>query len=179
MSATTPLSQDDSTIQIDLRFIGRLIITFFRLMLGAWMIISGWNHVGPLLGFPYVFPQPLGNFHLSSVMLVSLIEVGLFDLIKIIEVLAGLCLVFNRFVPLAVAVSLPVSYMVFHNSIVLNLRYERLFSTYMSVWCLYMNVILCAAYFKYFVPMLKFKAPMGTLSDLKQVKTIFESDAQR
>jgi hypothetical protein len=179
MSGLTSASQNVSKIDIDIRFIGRLIITFFRLMLGAWMIVSGWNHVGPLLGFPYVFPQPLGNFHLSSVMLVSLIEVGLFDLVKIVEVLAGLCLMFNRFVPLAVAVSLPVSYMVFHNSIVLNLRYERLFSTYMSVWCLYMNVILCLAYFKYFLPMLKFKAPVGELRDLKEVTTIFQSDDKR
>lgn len=176
MSGIQAMSQTTRKFDIDIQLIGRLIITFFRLLLGAWMIVSGWNHVGPLLGFPYVFPQPLGNLHLSNVMMVSLIEVGLFDLVKIVEVIAGLCLVFNRFVPLAVAVSLPVSYMVFHNSIVLNLRYERLFSTYMSVWCLYMNVILCVAYFKYFVPLLTFKAPMGEVSDLKRVQEIFQND---
>lgn len=179
MSGIQPMSQDTRKIDIDIKFIGTLIITLMRVFLGAWMIVSGWNHVGPMLGFPYVFPQPMGNLHLSNEMMVSLIEVGLFDLVKIVEVLAGLCLLFNRFVPLAVAASLPVSYMVFHNSIVLNLRYERLFSTYMSVWCLYMNVILCAAYFKYFVPLLKFKAPMGELSDLKKVKEIFADDEQR
>lgn len=176
MSGITSTSENVSEIEVNLRFVGRLIITFFRVFLGAWMIVSGWNHVGPLLGFPFVFPQPLGNLHLSNVMMVSLIEVGLFDLVKILEVLAGLCLLFNRFVPLAVAASLPVSYIVFHNSIVLNLRYERLFSTYMSVWCLYMNIILCFAYFKYFLPMLKYKTPMGELSDLKKAKSIFEND---
>lgn len=177
MSGIQPMSQDK--IDIDIKFIGTLIIALMRVFLGAWMIVSGWNHVGPLLGFPYVFPQPLGNLHLSNVMMVSLIEVGLFDLVKIVEVVAGLCLLFNRFVPLAVAVSLPVSYMVFHNSIVLNLRYERLFSTYMSVWCLYMNVILCLAYFKYFVPLLKFKAPAGELNDLKRVQEIFLDGEKR
>lgn len=176
MSGITSTSENVSEIEVNLRFIGRLIITFFRVFLGAWMIVSGWNHVGPLLGFPYVFPQPLGNLHLSNVMMVSLIEVGLFDLVKILEVLAGICLLFNRFVPLAVAASLPVSYIVFHNSIVLNLRYERLFSTYMSVWCLYMNIILCFAYLKNFLPLLKYKTDMGTLSDLKKVKSIFDND---
>lgn len=179
MSGLTPTSQNVSEVEFNLGFVGRLIITFFRLFLGAWMIVSGWNHVGPLLGFPFVFPQPLGSLHLSSVMMVSLIEVGLFDLVKILELIAGLCLLFNRFVPLAVAVSLPVSYIVFHNSIVLNLRYERLFSTYMSVWCLYMNLILCLAYFKYFLPMLKYKAAPGELSDLKKVTSIFQSEEKR
>ena len=98
MSGITSTSENVSEIEVNLRLIGRLIITFFRVFLGAWMIVSGWNHVGPLLGFPYVFPQPLGNLHLSNVMMVSLIEVGLFDLVKILEVLAGICLLFNRFV---------------------------------------------------------------------------------
>lgn len=176
MSGITSTSENVSEIEVNLRLIGRLIITFFRVFLGAWMIVSGWNHVGPLLGFPYVFPQPLGNLHLSNVMMVSLIEVGLFDLVKILEVLAGICLLFNRFVPLAVAASLPVSYIVFHNSIVLNLRYERLFSTYMSVWCLYMNIILCFAYLKNFLPLLKYKTDMGSLGDFKKAKSIFEND---
>ena len=108
-------------------------------------------------------------------MLVSLLEVGMFDIVKTVELIVGLCLVFNIFVPLVLAVALPISYMVFHNSIVLNLRYDRIFSTYMSVWCLYMNVILVLAYIRYYLPMLKMHAPMGKLEDFKMLPSIFSA----
>ena len=159
--------------KFDLWFLGKLILIFFRVMLGAWMIVSGSSHLLPLFGFPPVFPQPLGNLHLSSVMLVSMIEVGLFDIIKTVELIVGICLVFNIFVPLALAAALPVSYMVFHNSIVLNLRYDRLFSTYMAVWCLYMNVILLLAYVRYYIPLLTMRAPMGKPEDFRMLRSIF------
>lgn len=168
-----------STAKFDVWFIGKLILIFFRVMLGAWMIINGANHLLYLFGLPTVYPQPVGNLHWSNVMLVSLIETHLFDLVKTLELVIGLCLVFNIFVPVAVAASLPISYMVFHNSIMLNYRYDRIFSTYMSVWTLYMNVFLALAYIKYYIPMLKMHAPMGTMADLKMIPSIFKkSDAE-
>jgi hypothetical protein len=68
--------------------------------------------------------------------------------------------------------------MVFHNSIALNLRYDRIFSTYMAVWCLYMNVILLLAYIRYYLPMLRMHAPMGKLDDLKKLPSIFNAPDQ-
>ncbi|WP_020653838.1 hypothetical protein [Massilia niastensis] len=167
-----------TTNKLDIWFIGKLVLIFFRIMLGAWMIVSGTSHLLPLFGFPPIFPQPLGNLHPSNVMLVSLLEVGLFDLVKTVELIVGICLVFNIFVPLALAAALPVSYMVFHNSIALNVRYERIFSTYMAVWCLYMNVILIFAYIRHYLPMLKMHAPMGKLGDLKELPSIFRDPEQ-
>jgi uncharacterized membrane protein YphA (DoxX/SURF4 family) len=163
-----------TTNKLDIWFVGKLILIFFRIMLGAWMIVSGASHLLSMFGYQPIFPQPLGNMHPSNVMLVSLLEVGLFDLVKTVELLVGLCLVFNVFVPLALAVALPVSYMVFHNSIALNFRYERIFSTYMAVWCLYMNVILLLAHIRYYLPMLRMRAPMGKLEDFRQLPTIFD-----
>ncbi len=164
--------------KLDVWFVGRLVLTFFRIMLGAWMIVSGASHLLSMFGYPPIFPQPFGTLHASNVMLVSLIEVGLFDIVKTVELVVGICLVFNVFVPLALAAALPVSCMVFHNSIVLNLRYERLFSTYMAVWCLYMNVILVLAYLRYYLPMLKMHAPMGKAADFRQIPAIFENPEQ-
>ena len=183
MAVTTRVPTDTATTnKLDIWFVGKLVLTFFRIMLGAWMIVSGASHLLTLAGFAPIFPQPFGTLHPSNVMLVSLLEVGLFDLVKTVELLVGLCLVFNVFVPLALAVALPVSYMVFHNSIALNFRYERIFSTYMAVWCLYMNVILLLAHIRYYLPMLRMRAPMGKLEDLKQLPTIFSdpdgADAQ-
>ncbi|WP_240939391.1 DoxX family protein [Diaphorobacter sp. HDW4A] len=175
-NATDNPSQD--TIQINGWFTGTLIITFFRLMLGAWMIVNGLNHLLPMWGLPNIYPQPLGTLHLSNVMLVTMIETGLFDYVKVAELLVGLCLVFNRFVPLALVIALPLGLVVFYNSIVLNLRFERIFSFFMAVWCTYMNIVLLLAYIKYYIPMLQFKAPVGKIEDLRQIKNIFGSDEQ-
>jgi len=172
--AVTTRAVAGTTNKLDIWFIGKLVLIFFRIMLGAWMIVSGSSHLLTVFGFPPIFPQPLGNLHPSNVMLVALLEVGMFDLVKTVELVVGLCLVFNIFVPLALAAALPVSYMVFHNSIALNMRYDRIFSTYMSVWCLYMNVILLLAYIRYYLPMLKMRAPMGKLEDFRMLPSIFD-----
>ena len=174
MQKTT--EHNPTVINIDGWFLGTLIITFFRCMLGAWMIVNGLNHLFSLWGLPPIYPQPLGTLHLSNVMLVSMIETGLFDYVKVAELLVGLCLVFNRFVPLALVVALPLGLVVFYNSIVLNLRYERIFSFYMAVWCTYMNVVLLLAYIKYYIPMLSFKAPAGKVGDVAMLAGIFKSD---
>jgi hypothetical protein len=173
MAISTPVVQRTAH-KLDIWFIGKLILIFFRIMLGAWMIVSGTSHLLSVFGFAPIFPQPLGTLHPSNVMLVSLLEVGLFDVVKTVELVVGLCLVFNVFVPLALAAAVPVSYMVFHNSIVLNLRYDRIFSTYMAVWCLYMNIILILAHLRYYLPMLRMHAPMGSLADFRKLPAIFD-----
>lgn len=178
MAVTNRAVIGTSTNKLDIWFLGKLVLIFFRVMLGAWMIVSGASHLLSVFGYPPIFPQPLGNMHPSNVMLVALLEVGLFDIVKTIELVVGLCLVFNVFVPLALAVALPVSYMVFHNSIALNFRYDRIFSTYMAVWCLYMNVILLLAHIRYYLPMLKMRAPMGKLEDFKMLPAIFSDPEQ-
>lgn len=172
----TAEDSQSENIKIDIWFIGTLIITFFRVMLGAWMIVNGINHLLPMWGFANVYPQPLGTLHLSNVMLVSMIETGMFDYVKVAELVVGLCLVFNRFVPLALLIAMPLSLVVFYNSIALNLRFERIFSFYMAVWCTYMNVVLLLAYIKSYMPMLKFKTPVGKLCDLRLLKNIFKSE---
>lgn len=173
--ATSTQTVISTTNKFDIRFLGELVLICSRLMLGAWMIVSGASHLLPLFGFPPIFPQPLGTLHPSNVMLVSLLEVGLFDVVKTLEFVIGICLVFNIFVPLVLAAALPISYMVFHNSIVLNLRYDRIFSTYMAVWCLYFNVILLLAYIRYYIPMLRMHAPMGKIEDFKMLPSIFRA----
>ena len=174
---TTISGNNTEQIPVDIRFAGTLIITFFRLMLGAWMIVNGLNHVLLMLGLPSIYPQPVGTLHLSNVMLISMIE-GMFDYVKVAELLVGICLVFNRFVPLSLVIALPIGLVVFYNSIVLNLRYERLFSFYMAVWCTYMNIVLLLAYIRYYIPMLAFKAPAGKLADLKLLGTILQSNEE-
>ncbi|WP_349606161.1 DoxX family protein [Cupriavidus sp. DF5525] len=161
--------------KIDAALIGRMMVTLMRLTLGAWMINSGLSHWLTNWGFPPIFPQPLGTLPASNAMLVTLLETGVFDIVKACELLAGLLLLLDLFVPFALAMTLPISFMVFFNAIVLNLRYGLIFSTSMSVWCLYLNLILILAYLRYYLPMLTCRAPLGSLEDFKRLPTVFAS----
>ena len=144
--------------------LGKTAITLMRLFLGAWMVNSGYSYWAQVFGLPPAFPQPLGTLPLSNQMLVTMIEVGLFDFVKTIEIIGGLFLIFGVFVPLATLVLLPVSAIVFYNAIFLNLRTDRLLDvTYMGVSCLYMNVIIALAIFRYYLPMLAFRSSPGGL----------------
>lgn len=165
--------------RLDAACVGRLVITLMRLALGAWMINSGLSHWLTNFGFPPIFPQPLGTLPASNAMLVTLIETGVFDIVKACELIAGLLLLLDLFVPFALAMTLPISFMVFFNAIVLNLRFAMLVSTSMSVWCLYLNVILILAYLRYYLPMLVCRTSPGRLDDFKRLRAaVFASSPE-
>lgn len=149
-------------------------ITLLRLFLGAWMLNSGYSYWAQEFGWPPAFPQPFGTLPASNQMLVTMVEVGLFDFVKTVEVIGGLCLIFGVFVPAATLLLLPVSAVVFYNAVFLNLRTDRLFSpTYMGVSCLYINVIVALAYIRHYLPLLALHSAPGSLRDLAALPTIF------
>lgn len=153
-------------------------VTLARLFLGAWMVNSGFSYWAQKLGLPPAFPQPLGSLPLSNQMLVTMIEIGLFDFVKTIEILGGLCMIFGVLVPAATLVLLPVSAIVFFNAVVLNQRTDRLFDvTYMGVSCLYMNLFVALAYIRYYLPMLSLRSTPGSLGDLGRLPEILGKDA--
>ncbi|MCW3837005.1 hypothetical protein ACFQ1E_13405 [Sphingomonas canadensis] len=155
-------------------------VTLMRLFLGAWMVVSGYSYWAPHFGLLPAFPQPLGTLPASNQMLVTLIDIGLFDFVKTIEIIGGLCLIFGIFVPAAVLLLLPVSAMVFYNAIFLNLRTDRLFNpTYMGVTCLYMNVIVALSYVRYYVPMLSFRSEPGSVKDIGQIAHLIDTRSDR
>ena len=162
-------------LKFDARTIGALIISFLRLYLGAWMIVSGSSYWLHELGYQPIFPQPFGTLPDSNKMLITFVEIGLFDIVKTLEIIGGLMLVCKIFVPLGVVILFPISAMVFYNAVFLNQRYDGILSvTYMGTACLYMNVVLLLAYIRYYLPMLKFDAEMGSLSDFKRIPEIFK-----
>ncbi len=152
-------------------------VTLVRLFLGAWMLNSGYSYWAQKFGLPPAFPQPLGTLPLSNQMLVTMIEVGLFDFVKTIEILGGLCLILGLFVPAATLVLLPVSAIVFFNAVFLNQRADRLFDvTYMGVSCLYMNLFVVLAYIRYYLPLLSLRSTPGSLRDLGRLPKILGND---
>ena len=176
MNRSDAVAPDRVEIAFNAATLWRAVITLMRLFLGAWMINSGYSYWAQKLGLPPAFPQPFGTLPASNQMLVTMIEIGLFDFVKTIEILGGLCLLFGVFVPLATLLLLPVSAIVFYNAVFLNLRTDRLFSpTYMGVSCLYMNVIVALAHIRYYLPMLSMRSSPGALSDLAGLRGIFRN----
>lgn len=155
-------SGDRVQIALDVRTLLWGVITLMRLFLGAWMLNSGYSYWAQEFGLPPAFPQPFGTLPASNQLLVTMVEVGLFDFVKTVEIIGGLCLILGVFVPAATLLLLPVSAVVFYNAVFLNLRTDRLFDpTYMGVSCLYMNVIIALAYVRYYLPMLSLRSAPG------------------
>ena len=99
---------DRVEIRLDAATLWRAAITLMRLFLGAWMLNSGYSYWAQRYGLPPAFPQPFGTLPASNQMLVTMIEVGLFNFVKVCEIVGGLCLIFGVFVPAATLLLLPV-----------------------------------------------------------------------
>jgi uncharacterized membrane protein YphA (DoxX/SURF4 family) len=145
-----------------------LAMTAMRLLLGAWMLVNGLNHWLP------IFPQPTGSDPIKSELLVSLIETGLFGVVKAIEVVGGALLICGRFVPFALVLLMPISAVVFYSDAIISQRWNRIF--YMGNDCLYMNVLLLFGYLRHYLPMLAYNAQPGSAADLKQIGAAIRGD---
>lgn len=129
-----------------------------RIVLGSWMIVNGLNH------WIDIFPQPLGNNLAWAGYMVSLIESGLFGVVKFLEIIGGLMLIFNIFVPLGLMILMPLSAVIIYNGGYLAGKWFEPF--YMGTHCFYLNAFLMVAYVKYYFPMLGFNSDPGTPKDL-------------
>jgi uncharacterized membrane protein YphA (DoxX/SURF4 family) len=79
-------------------------VWFVRLVFAAWMIPAGLNHFVPM------FPQPMGSQPLSTELITALIDSGLFNVVKAVELLAGVMLLTGYRTRLALVLCLPVSF---------------------------------------------------------------------
>ena len=83
-------------------------VWFVRLIYAAWMMPAGLNHLIRL------YPQPTGNKPLSIEVFTALLDSGLFTLVKAVELLAGLAVLFGFRLPLMLLMVLPVSFTVWY-----------------------------------------------------------------
>jgi hypothetical protein len=147
----------------------RYAIILIRLYLGAWMLLNGLNH------FVALFPQPMGGPDRSSQLLVTLIETGLFTLVKSTEIAVGVMLLLDLFVPLALILAMPVSVVVWYNHAILV---GRPFDFSMGIGCLVWNLVLLAAYFPYFLPLFRMRAASATHGDFSRLGDLFSSQGR-
>lgn len=113
-------------------------VWFVRLVFAAWMIPAGLNH------FVSLFPQPMGSQPLSHELIVALLDSHLFDLVKAVELLAGICVLIGFYTPLALIVCMPVSFCVFYWDTPLEGWGSR--ASIFGESVLFCNLFLCVVY---------------------------------
>ena len=123
---------------------------FVRLVFAAWMIPAGLNHFVPL------FPQPMGSQPLSHELIVALLDSHLFDLVKAVELLAGICVLTGFYLPLALIVCMPVSFCVFYWDTPLEGWSSR--ASIFGESVLFCNLFLCTVYIRSYRDMFVLRA---------------------
>ncbi|HXS28634.1 MAG TPA: hypothetical protein VN730_13290 [Steroidobacteraceae bacterium] len=129
-------------------------VWFFRLVFGAWMVPAGLNH------FYSLFPQPMGSKPLSHELIVALLGSHLFDIVKAVELLAGVCVLTGFYAPLALLVCMPVSVCVFYWDTPLEGWGSG--ASYFGEAALLCNCVLCLAYFSNYRSMFALRAKPRT-----------------
>jgi uncharacterized membrane protein YphA (DoxX/SURF4 family) len=125
-------------------------VWFIRLLFAAWMIPAGLNHFIPL------FPQPMGSKPLSHELIVALLDSRLFDLVKAVELLAGISVLTGFYTPLALIVCMPVSFCVFFWDTPLEGWTSR--AAIFGASVLVCNVLLCLTYLRSYRSMFAVRA---------------------
>jgi uncharacterized membrane protein YphA (DoxX/SURF4 family) len=125
-------------------------VWFVRLLFAAWMIPAGLNHFVP------IFPQPMGSQPLSMELIRALLDSHLFDLVKAVELIAGVGVLLGIFTPLSLLVCLPVSFCVFWWDAPLEGWGSR--AALFGYATLLSNSLLCLAWYKSYLPMFTLRA---------------------
>ena len=127
------------------------LVTALRILFGLHMLLNGANF------FWHFFDVPPPQNPLATQFMRAMVDTGvIFNAVKVTEVVTGIALLANRFVPLALVAALPVSMNVFFVDVFLIGTW---FGGYvLGIGTLALNVALLLAYLKYYRPMLVFKA---------------------
>ena len=126
-------------------------LLWVRMAFGCHSLISGLNNFVPLFELSNGDPSlsPIGAF------MGDLIHMGLYDVVKAIEMVVGICLLTNRFVPLAAVVELPISVVIAYLCIFVDGSPNIMFSGFREIG---FNLFILACFADYFLPIVTWKA---------------------
>ncbi|MEO6080276.1 MAG: DUF805 domain-containing protein [Steroidobacteraceae bacterium] len=133
-------------------------IWYLRLVFASWMIIAGLNHFIPL------FRQGMGSQPLSQELIAALIDSHLFDIVKAVELIAGIGVLTGLFSPLAVLLCMPISFCVFWWDAPLEGWGSR--AAIFGAGTLVCNVLLCLAYIRNYRTMFALRVTPQALQQL-------------
>jgi uncharacterized membrane protein YhaH (DUF805 family)/uncharacterized membrane protein YphA (DoxX/SURF4 family) len=144
----------------------KYVIWFVRFWYAAWMIPAGLEH------FYHIYPQPGANttHPLAAEMLSALLHTHLFDLVKAVELITGLAVLFGFFTPLALLACMPVAFCVFWWDSPLSEWNTR--SVLAGGRVLASNVLLCVAYIASLASMFAVRASVANTAQAPAMKQL-------
>lgn len=81
----------------------KMLLLIARLVFGAWMLLSGANHV-----FAHLWPEPVGHTPLGMQLMAALVHSQLIDVAYGLQLVAGALILVGILVPLALCVVMPI-----------------------------------------------------------------------
>jgi riboflavin transporter len=135
----------------------RHVVLWLRIVFGVHLVYSG---VAYLFGYePAAMVQVLPG---AGQFLALLDQIGMYPYVKYLEIVVGMMLLANRWVPLALVLEMPVSLMIFFLNVVVEHKSRHLFTGPQE---LFLNASLLLAYGGYYTPFLRMKAEPWWLWD--------------
>lgn len=128
---------------------------------GGWFLYNGLNY------WVQFFPQPPGSSALAYQLISALIDTGLFGIVKGLEIVIGIALLANRFVPLAIVAAFTVSISIAHMNIV-NVQDPLGIGT--GVVIMLLNIIMAIGHLDKFLPLIE---PNNGDPSMKGLKMFF------
>jgi uncharacterized membrane protein YphA (DoxX/SURF4 family) len=95
----------------------KALITIIRVAMGLYLLGNGVNFFFEFYAFP-----PVEN-ETANLLMAGFVQSGMFEVVKLAEVLCGLALIFNLYVPLALVVTYPIVVIIAYIDILI-LRWE-------------------------------------------------------
>jgi hypothetical protein len=132
----------------------KYVVLWVQIAFGAHSLLSGLNHFLEFLPLPPIDASPAGPF------VAAMAEIGLYDFIKVVECVVGVCLLVNVFVPVALLIEFPITVSIFYLSIFVDGATRPTFTGWRE---LFYNTFLLTAYAGYFLPLLKWRIPQRPL----------------
>ncbi|HUE12459.1 MAG TPA: hypothetical protein VMQ54_16025 [Steroidobacteraceae bacterium] len=139
----------------------RWTVIVVQTLFGAWFLVHGLNY------FVAFFKQPPGGSTLSHELIGALIHSGLFSWIKAIEIIVGVLLLAQRFVPLAVVAAFPVTIVIAYVNLAVN---KDIFGLIVGVVILAANALMAFAYLDRYRPMLSYDAGLPSLKGIRAIR---------
>jgi riboflavin transporter len=124
----------------------KYVILWVRIAFAIHCLVSGLNY------WLHFVPPPA--IHISPILpyINEMTRVGLYDLIKIVEVAVGFCLLCNFAVPLALLVEFPLTVSIFYLNMFVDGEPRQVYTALKE---LFFNGFLLLAYFGYYRDMLR------------------------
>ncbi len=145
------------------------VVLLIRMDFGAHTLLSGADY------FLRVFARPPIDASAAGPFVAEMSRIGMYDLIKIVEVVAGLMIVLNVLTPLALVLEFPTTVSIFWLSVVVVGVGRPVFTGWRE---LFLNVFLLVAYGGYYLPMLVLQARQRPLWDSEVWRRLRSGEAR-